>query len=80
MNKVSTVKGLGYLTSTLSVVLLGIVSIDAASKSVLLAACLLGGMATSIAGMALRWHSHRLEQAEKVEGHKPVAQARRPSY
>ena len=66
MSTVSTLKGLGYLTSTLSVILLGIVSIDAASKSRLLAACLILGMATSVLGMTLRWRSHRLEQHEKA--------------
>jgi hypothetical protein len=49
------VKGLGYLISTLSVVLLAIVSWKSASQSPLLIACLLGGASTSIAGMFCRW-------------------------
>ena len=46
-------------------VLLGIVSLEAAEKNPVLLACLLLGMAASIAGMLLRWRSHRLEQHEK---------------
>lgn len=65
MNTVSALKGLGYLTSTLSVVLLGITSWKAASEHPLLLACLIAGMAASILGMALRWSSHRLEQREE---------------
>lgn len=65
MSQVSVLKGLGYLTSTLSVLLLGMVSIDAASKSTLLAVCLAAGMASSVLGMFFRWRSHRLEQKEK---------------
>ncbi|KRC82323.1 hypothetical protein [Sphingomonas sp. Root241] len=65
MREVSVLKGLGYLTSTLSVLLLGIVSLKAAEESPLLLACLLLGMTTSVAGMCLRWRSHRLEQHEK---------------
>ena len=65
MREVSVLKGLGYLTSTLSVVLLGIVALEAAEESPVLLACLLLGMAASVAGMLLRWRSHRLEQHEK---------------
>ena len=65
MNKVSTLKGIGYLTSTLSVVLLGVVSWKSASEQPVLAACLMLGMATSILGMCERWISHRIEQREK---------------
>jgi hypothetical protein len=65
LNDASVLKGLGYLTSTLSVILLGAVSLQSAQKNPLLFACLLLGMATSIAGMFLRWRSHRLEQHEK---------------
>lgn len=65
MREVSVLKGLGYLTSTLSVLLLGIVSLKAAEENPLLLACLLLGMASSVAGMLLRWRSHRLEQHEK---------------
>jgi hypothetical protein len=65
MNTASLLKGLGYLTSTLSVALLGIVSWKAASEQPLLLACLIGGMATSVAGMSLRWASHRCDQRDK---------------
>ena len=65
MNTVSTHKGLGYLTSTVSVLLLGAVSLKAAEESALLMVCLLLGMTTAILGMCLRWRSHRLEQREK---------------
>lgn len=65
MDIASTFKGLGYLVSTLSVTLLGIVAWKSASEQPLLFACLLLGMAASIAGMALRWISHRIEQKEK---------------
>ena len=66
LRELSVLKGLGYLTSTLSVVLLGIVSLDAAEKHPLLLACLLLGMASSVGGMYLRWRSHRLKQNEKA--------------
>ena len=72
MRTVSTLKGLGYLTSTLSVILLGIVSLKAAQESALLAACLVLGMATSVLGMFMRWRSHRLEQHEKPPEARPA--------
>jgi Tfp pilus assembly protein PilO len=62
---VSISKGLGYLVSTISVVLLGMVSWKSASEQPLLFACLLAGMAASVLGMVLRWISHRRDQAEK---------------
>ena len=62
MGTVSLLKGTGYLISTLSVILLGIVSWKSASADAVLLMCLLGGMATSIAGMTLRWLSHREQQ------------------
>jgi len=65
VNAVSALKGMGYLTSALSVLLLGVVSIKAASESALIAVCLVLGMASSILGMLLRWRSHRLEQKRK---------------
>ena len=61
----SLFKGLGYLVSTLSVILLGIVAWKSASEQPVLFACLILGMAASIAGMALRWISHRIEQKDK---------------
>lgn len=65
MREVSVLKGLGYLTSTMSVVLLGVVALEAAEESPVLLACLVLGIVASIAGMLLRWRSHRLEQHEK---------------
>lgn len=61
----SLFKGLGYLVSTISVVLLGIVAWKSASQQPFLLLCLILGMAASIVGMALRWISHRIEQKEK---------------
>lgn len=65
MRTASIFKGLGYLVSTLSVLLLGIVAWKNASEQPLLFLCLILGMLSSIAGMTLRWISHRIEQGEK---------------
>jgi hypothetical protein len=65
MRLVSDLKGAGYLTSTASVALLGAVSWKSASENGWLLAGLVLGMALSVAGMMLRWRSHRLEQKEK---------------
>jgi hypothetical protein len=62
---VSDLKGAGYLTSAGSVALLGAVSWKSASQHAWLLACLILGMLLSVAGMMLRWRSHRLDQAEK---------------
>jgi len=56
------IKTSGYAVSTLSVVLLGIVSFKSASEHPLLLACLIGGMATSIVGMGLRWLSYQMDK------------------
>jgi hypothetical protein len=48
----SILKGLGYLVSTLSVILLGLVAWKGASENRPLMTCLVAGMATSIIGMA----------------------------
>ncbi|HEV2817846.1 MAG TPA: hypothetical protein VGW40_11585 [Allosphingosinicella sp.] len=61
----SLFKGLGYLVSTLSVILLGIVAWKSASEQPLLLACLVLGMAASVVGMGLRWISHRIDEKEK---------------
>ena len=55
-------KSLGYLISVVSVLLLGAVSWKSASEHPLTLACLIGGMATSIVGMALRWSSYVIEK------------------
>jgi hypothetical protein len=62
----SSIKPLGYLVSSVSVILLGTVSWKSASSDPVLTACLIGGMATSIVGMALRWLSYRLEKKPSV--------------
>jgi hypothetical protein len=58
-------KTLGYLVSTVSVLLLGVVSWNSAREHPLLLACLIGGIATSVAGMFLRWLAYREEQREQ---------------
>ncbi len=55
-------KGVGYLISTASVVLLAIVGWKSASDSYLLAACLVGGAALSIIGMFFRWLTYEIEK------------------
>jgi hypothetical protein len=61
-------KTLGYLISTVSVLLLGIVSWKSASQNPLLLACLIGGMVSSIIGMVLRWSSYALEKKRGGNG------------
>jgi uncharacterized membrane protein YvlD (DUF360 family) len=56
------IKTLGYLVSVVSVVLLAIVSWKSASQDSLLLAALIGGAATSIIGMFLRWLSYTMER------------------
>lgn len=68
MRPSSHLKGGGYLISTVSVALLGVVSWQTASKNAALLACLILGMALSVVGMMLRWHAHRLEQRAKNGG------------
>jgi hypothetical protein len=58
-------KGMGYLISTASVVLLAIVSWSSASRSPLLVACLLVGAASSIAGMFCRWLTYAIEKRQE---------------
>ena len=62
---VSALKGLGYLVSTFSVILLGITAWKGAKEEPALLACLIAGMLASVAGMSLRWLSHRLSEKEK---------------
>lgn len=61
----TTIKSTGYLVSTLSVVLLAIVSWKSASTQPLLSACLVLGALASVAGMALRWLSYRIEETRE---------------
>lgn len=62
---VSISKGLGYLVSAVSVMLLGLVAWQSASERPLLAACLIAGMALSVLGMALRWIAHNRDARER---------------
>ena len=57
-------KGAGYLTSIVSVGLLGAVAWKSASEDSLMLALLILGMATSVFGMFLRWMSY-WEREEK---------------
>jgi hypothetical protein len=63
--RASRYKGAGYLTSTVSVILLAITSFKSASEHPVMLVLLILGAATSIAGMGLRWRSHRIGQHEK---------------
>ena len=65
LSKVSRLKGGGYLTSTASVLLLAVPALKSALESTLMLACLTAGVLASIAGMMLRWRSHRLEQKKQ---------------
>ena len=56
-------KGFGYLISTVSVVLLGLVAWPKPDEPTWKAAVLVAGMTASIVGMALRFLAHRKEQA-----------------
>jgi hypothetical protein len=59
-------KTVGYLVSTLSVVLLGIVSFKSCKDDPWLMAALVGGMITSVTGMACRWLSHRRDKHNRA--------------
>ncbi len=65
MNRNSPLKAIGYLISTVSVLLIGVVAWDSAKDDRLLRLCLIAGMASSIIGMGLRWWSHRREQRQE---------------
>lgn len=60
-------KGLGYLVSTLSVVLLGAVAWPEPGDPPEKIWLLIGGMAASVAGMFLRYLSHRKDRREIAE-------------
>lgn len=75
---VSLLKGLGYLVSTASVILLGIVAWKSAKEEPLLFACLIAGMVASVGGMGLRWLSHLLSEREK-KAIAAEAEQRRPA-
>ncbi|AUW56821.1 hypothetical protein C1T17_00745 [Sphingobium sp. SCG-1] len=64
MNIVALLKATGYLISTISVLLLGVVAWDGAKDEPALRFCLIAGVAASVIGMALRWLSFRHQQRE----------------
>jgi hypothetical protein len=57
-------KGLGYIVSIVSVLLLAAAAWKTASDDPFLQLCLIGGIATSIIGMALRYAAHRRDRRE----------------
>jgi len=57
-------KGLGYLTSIVSVLILGAVAWPRTGEPAWHAPALIVGMATSIIGMAFRYKAHLQEQRE----------------
>ena len=57
-------KGVGYLISTTSVIMLAIVSWSSASKSDVLTACLVGGAALSIIGMFCRSLTYEVQSID----------------
>jgi hypothetical protein len=61
-NTLHRLKGFGYLTSSVSVFLLAMVSWSSAQKSTLLTAGLIAGAATSIIGMFFRWLTYEIEK------------------
>lgn len=61
------IKTLGYAVSIISVLLLAIVSLKSAHESRWLTYALLGGVATSVSGMGLRWASHFMAHREEAE-------------
>jgi len=53
------------------------VSWKAASRDMLLMMCLIGGMAASMIGMALRWASYQVEERRGPEAEVPKLSGRR---
>ncbi|MDB5707231.1 MAG: hypothetical protein JWN66_4347 [Sphingomonas bacterium] len=73
MRASNTIKTTGYLVSTVSVILLGVVSWTAASQRPALMACLIFGMLASAIGMLLRWISYQVQQHEEERDAKSMA-------
>lgn len=65
MRRGPDLKGLGYLISALSVVLLAIPAFKFAARDAWTMAALAAGMALSVCGMLLRWRSHQLDRQER---------------
>jgi hypothetical protein len=59
----TAIKTMGYLVSTVSVLLLGAASWSGAARAGLTAVLVLG-MAASVLGMGFRWYSYRLEKRQ----------------
>ncbi|MBV9842084.1 MAG: hypothetical protein JOY99_11265 [Sphingomonadaceae bacterium] len=59
------IKTLGYLVSSISVLLLAIVSWQSAQKTTAMSACLIVGAVTSVTGMFCRWITYELEERKK---------------
>ena len=59
------IKTIGYVVSCASVALLGVAAYPGAEKAGLLPA-LFAGMATSVAGMGLRWLSYEIEKRSET--------------
>jgi len=55
-----------------SVVLLGIPAMKSAMESPVMLAILLAGMGLSVAGMALRWRSHRLQSRKEKRAREEI--------
>ncbi len=70
-------KGVGYLVSSVSVLLLAVSPLKTAMKDPLLLFCLAGGVLLSILGMVLRYLSHRRDQREKHKLGREIDQTRR---
>ena len=68
-------KGLGYLISIVSVVLLGAIAWPKASEPSWYAPVLVAGMATSIIGMGCRYKAH-LDQRREIKRTKAEASRR----
>jgi hypothetical protein len=74
------VKGVGYLVSTVSVLLLGTVAWQGAAENPELKYYLIGGMATAILGMFLRFLSHERDRKRRSVGQRlPAPTAERLS-
>jgi len=65
MRRSSRLKGSGYLVSSISVLLLAVPALKSARDDSFVLALLVAGVALSIIGMALRWHSHRVEATKE---------------
>ena len=68
-------KGLGYLVSIVSVILLGAIAWPTAEEPLWHLPVLLGGVSTSIIGMGLRYKAHIDQQKEmrRIEAEKESA-------